>query len=298
MAHDLASDTLNEFHSMFPDEDACRKHLFTLRWPSGFRCPVCGHRHFYLISTRSLYECRQCNRQTSLTAGTVMHKTRIPLRAWFLAIYLMSESEHGQSVMAIHKATGVSYPTAWTMCGKIRSAIHEQDDSLKLAGIIQMDNDSFGARKSKGSEKRPAVERIPGSVAMSLDAEGNPDLLKVWLTGSGGSDSAKSFFQKSAGNETILQSLRKLTSDIMLKECPCSYPMDSVVSKRQVRDVIRQIHLYVADRYRGRGSKHLQACLNEFCYRFNRKFRCREIIGDILGACATGPVRTYEDLIA
>jgi hypothetical protein len=80
--------TFFEFHTLFPNDAACWGHLRRVRWPQGFRCPRCGGRASYRIHGRRLEQCRSCRYQASLTAGTVFHGTRIPLRIWFLAIFL------------------------------------------------------------------------------------------------------------------------------------------------------------------------------------------------------------------
>ncbi len=103
---------LLKFREKFPNEDACRKHLFQIRWPEGFQCPQCGHDQFYYIGTRKLYECRDCRHQTSVTAGTIMHKTHIKLDVWFLAIYLTAHDKRGVSAKKLEQDLGISYPTA------------------------------------------------------------------------------------------------------------------------------------------------------------------------------------------
>lgn len=73
--------TLRLFQQKFRTEEACQQHLFSVRWPDGFRCPECGHNQYYKIA--DLFQCTACRHQTSLTAGTIFHKTRTPLSVWF-----------------------------------------------------------------------------------------------------------------------------------------------------------------------------------------------------------------------
>ncbi|MBS4023646.1 MAG: transposase, partial [Dethiobacter sp.] len=68
-----------EFQQRFSSEEDCRNHLYKIRWPDGFRCPMCNHKRAYKITKRNLFECAECGYQVSVTAGTVMHKTRTPL---------------------------------------------------------------------------------------------------------------------------------------------------------------------------------------------------------------------------
>jgi len=111
--------------------------FFRRRWPNGFSCPRCGHGLYYLISTRQLplYECRFCRHQTSLTAGTVMNKTRTPLSKWAAAIELLS-STNGVNAKQLASRIDVKHKTAWLMLRKFRQAIEEVEDARKLAGTV------------------------------------------------------------------------------------------------------------------------------------------------------------------
>ena len=71
--------SLLDFQKAFPNEDSCLKYLFEIRWSKSFKCPKCNHKNYYYIKTRKKYECKKCRHQTSLTAGTIFHKTRTPL---------------------------------------------------------------------------------------------------------------------------------------------------------------------------------------------------------------------------
>jgi transposase-like protein len=133
--------SLIQFRKTFGTEKACQKHLFRLRWPEGFRCPRCQHDQAYFQRTRNLYHCRACGYQASLTAGTVFHKTRTPLRKWFLMIWLMGLQKSGISMLSLQRMLEIkTYKTVWTMGHKIRQAIAERDANHKLAGLIELDD--------------------------------------------------------------------------------------------------------------------------------------------------------------
>ena len=90
--------SLTEFQKGFPDEAGCAAFLFKRRWPDGFVCPSCGgNRAAALKSWAYTFECYGCGRQTSITAGTAMHRTRLPLTAWFWAAHLMATHSNGMS---------------------------------------------------------------------------------------------------------------------------------------------------------------------------------------------------------
>ena len=84
--------SLSEFQTSFPDETSCAAFLFERRWPQGFVCPACsGGRAALLKSRAHTYECLDCGRQTSITAGTAMHQSKLPLTVWFWAAHLRRE---------------------------------------------------------------------------------------------------------------------------------------------------------------------------------------------------------------
>jgi ribosomal protein L37AE/L43A len=86
-----------EFQGRFPDEAACRAYLFESRWPRGYRCPRCGGGEVGVEHRRHVWQCKRCGHQASVTAGTVMHKTRTPLTLWFWAAYLVATHTPGEN---------------------------------------------------------------------------------------------------------------------------------------------------------------------------------------------------------
>ena len=171
--------SLLEFQSRFRDKEACREHLFNLRWPEGFCCPKCGNKTAYLIKTRHLYECTACSYQVSVTAGTVMHKTRTSLVAWFWAIYLIAHDKRGSSSLLLKKTLGVSYQTAWAISHKIRKAMANRDSQYKLAGLIKMDDAYFGGISEGGDKSGRGTEKMPVMVAVSVEENDHPCYVKM-----------------------------------------------------------------------------------------------------------------------
>ena len=129
--------SLLEFQEMFSTEEACREHLFQLRWPEGFNCPRCGCEKYSWHSTRHLCQCAACKYQASVTAGTIFHKTRTPLRKWFWMIFMLSGQKSGVSMLGLQRLLEIkSYKTAWTMGHKIRKAMADRDALYKLGGVF------------------------------------------------------------------------------------------------------------------------------------------------------------------
>ncbi len=122
MSTDPAS--FGAFQRHFPD-DACAAYLASLRWPDGFQCPACGHDEAWMLETKSwTYECARCHKQTSITAGTVMHGSKLSLSMWFRAVFLMATHSDGLSASELQRQLGLgSYKTAWMLSAKLRQVM-------------------------------------------------------------------------------------------------------------------------------------------------------------------------------
>jgi transposase-like protein len=179
--------TLAELEERFSSEEECRKYLFQLRWPEGFRCPVCGGEKAWPVR-RMLYQCAACDRQVSVTAGTMFEGTRKPLVIWFRAIWWIVSQKNGASGLGLKRVLGLgSYETAWTWLHKIRRAMVRPGRD-RLAGRIQVDETFLGgleegvrgrqtfkkaligvaAEENEKSIGRIRMLRIPDASAMSL----------------------------------------------------------------------------------------------------------------------------------
>ncbi len=123
--------TILEFQQQFGSEENCRAYLLASRWPEGFVCPACDARDVGGKTSRHLWICTACGRQTSITARTVMHKTRLPLRTWFWAAYLVSTFQPGISAKQLQRQLGLSrHETAWAMLHKLRGAMIAPERTL------------------------------------------------------------------------------------------------------------------------------------------------------------------------
>ena len=136
--------SLQEYMARFPDDAACADWLAKLRWPNGFICPKCNHNKGWRLDKRLwMHECANCGKQTSLTAGTIFHRTHLPLRTWFLASYFMSTHSNGMSALQLQSKLGIgSYKTAWLLEHKLRKAMVNPDRTL-LAGVVEVDESSI-----------------------------------------------------------------------------------------------------------------------------------------------------------
>jgi len=158
--------TYQEFLSWFPDDAACIAYLERLRWPAGFSCPACAHDGFWRTG-KGTRMCRDCGRKTSVTAGTIFHRSHTPLTTWFAAIWFVMSQKSGVSALGLQRVLGFgSYETAWSWLHKLRRAM-VRPDRQPLAGVVELDETFVGGRTPGGdggaSAKIPvivAVERV------------------------------------------------------------------------------------------------------------------------------------------
>ena len=149
------------------DTDAkCRELLERLRWPTGVACLRCGSFSISEIESRNQYDCNDCRYQFSVTAGTIMHDSHLPLRKWFIAIYLMCESKKGISALQLKRTLGVAYKTAWYLCHRIREAMgSEPFEGPTLLGIIEVDETLIGGKtKGKGRAYKGNKMWVAGAI--------------------------------------------------------------------------------------------------------------------------------------
>ena len=165
------------FMNEFSTEAKCREYMANLRWAGGFVCPKCGCRHACLLSN-GRYQCADCRRQTSVTAGTVLHKSHMPLTQWFLAFYFVSQDKRGISAVQLAAMLGTTYKTAWSMLRRIRIAMGQRDETHQLCGVIEFDDAYFGG-PTVGKKRGRGTEKAKVLVAVSLDERGNPLYAKM-----------------------------------------------------------------------------------------------------------------------
>lgn len=160
----------------FGTEEQCAEAVKQARWPQGFECPRCGSAAHYVVGhgARKLFQCNGCRHQTSLTAGSLFASTKLPLKTWFLAIYLLSQAKTGLSALALKRQVGVSYPTAWLMHQKIMHAMAEREDQYRLDGTVQLDDAYLGGERSGGKAGRGSENKVPFVAAVSIDDQGHP----------------------------------------------------------------------------------------------------------------------------
>ena len=158
--------SLLEWQQRYGTEEACAATLFKYRWPQGFICPKCGNDSAWFITTRKVYQCSECKHQVSVTAGTLLHSTNLPLVKWFWAIYLVASDKGGIAALRLSKHIGVSWPTARSMLRKIRTAMAHRDSLYRLLHQMIEFDDTYVGGKKPGKRGRGAKGKKPVLVAV------------------------------------------------------------------------------------------------------------------------------------
>lgn len=261
-----------QFSQRFSTEKACADYLYGVKWSDGFVCPHCGHQHGYALNRPGRYQCAKCRKQTSLTAGTVMHRSHLPLRKWFLAMYLVVCDKRGISALSLAGKIEVSYDTAWNLLRRIRKAMEDRDANYMLDGFIEFDDSYFGA-KIKGKEGRGAGNQAV-FVAVAKDAAGRPHYLKMRITDNIQKKSVKDFVDGNLRSGSVVEtdgyrSYRKPLASTYTHVAE-NFSPDSEHLK-WLHKIIGNAKALINGTYHGTSTKHLQMYLSEFCYRFNRR---------------------------
>src|SRR3990170_4787219 len=182
--------TLQELEQLFSTSDACRKYLYSLRWPDGFVCPRCGGRDTWPMKG-GLWLCGQCRHQTSVTAGTIFQDSHMPLTTWFRAMWYVTTQKNGVSALGLQRVLGLgSYKTAWALLHKLRRAMVRPGRD-RLSGAVEVDETYWGA------DQQPVIGRLTydkALIAVAAQQDGPrkigrvrlrriPDLTKATLHG-------------------------------------------------------------------------------------------------------------------
>lgn len=272
--------------------------MFRVRWPNGFICPKCGHNEHFNIKSRNLFQCKACNYQSSVTAGTIMGKSKTPLTKWFLAIYLMMEDKRGVSALALKKKLGIAYHTAWTMSNKIRAALSAQMETTLSGSVAEIDEAFFGA-PTEGGKRGRGTEKVAVMAAVSLTKDGKPLQAKLKTVETVDGQTAKEFAAAVAvkGSEIRTDGLSiyaGLSEDGYALVQKKRDPKNEPEHLHWIHIIVSNAKALIGGTFHGLDSLHLQRYLDEFCYRFNRRSRSSRLLGAIVDCVNYGIIRSYE----
>jgi transposase-like protein len=291
-----------EFQRWFPDDEACRAYLFASRWPDGFRCPVCGGGEVGAEQRRHLWQCRGCGRQTSVTAGTVLHKTRLPMTLWFWAAYLVATHGPGISALQLQRQLGISrYETAWTILHKLRRAMVAPERE-QLSGEVEVDEGYLGGRDSdlRGGRQRGGKPLV----AVAVEVRGNGSgRLRLQLLPDASASSLVSFVRSSVAAGAIVHTdgwagyggLGAAGFDHRPRKQRARFPDREWVLPRAHR-ALSNLKTWLQGTHHGVSPKHLQVYLDEYVFRHNRRRTPLASFQTLLGLGTARQPTTYRQI--
>ena len=141
-----AFDTLSELTVAFPDEQTCLDHFRAIRWARGAFCPYCGATEIYNFSDGRTHKCKACRQRFSIKVGTIFADTKLPLRQWFIAIWLITSHKKGVASAQLARDLGVTQKTAWFMLHRLRYAAKTKSFNMPLDGIVEVDETFIGGK--------------------------------------------------------------------------------------------------------------------------------------------------------
>jgi transposase-like protein len=288
-----------EFQERFATEEACLEYLAASRWPDGFLCPGCGSRRAWVLERRHLWECASCHAQTSVTAGTVMHRTRTPLRLWFWAAWLVATHHPGISAKQLSRQLGLRYETAWLILQKLRRAMVVPERS-PLRGEVEVDECWIGGVEPGKQGRAPGPKTLVG-VAVEVRGQGSGRLRLAPLADAAG-PTLGAFVAATTAPGAIVHTdgwkgYRGL-ADGGYDHRPRSQRAgvgEEPYLPRAHRS-ISNLKAWMLGTHRGVSKEHLPTYLDEFVFRHNRRRTPMAAFQTLLGLGAAHEPATYREI--
>lgn len=273
----LYPNNFEEFLDWFSTEDECLSYLESIRWPEGFRCPSCASQAAWRTE-RKLWHCQSCHHQTSATAGTVFEDSRKSLRLWFHVMWLMMAHKTGLSAQGLCDVYEFgSYQTAWAWLHKLRSVMIRQGRE-RLQGRVEVDEAYIG-----GKREGPAGRGAEGKTMVLVAVEGNSGQklgrVRFRCIQTITQEAAESFISDyvEPGSELVTDGLHAYNGlsargYIHSQNVVSTGGDEALAQLDHVHLVISLLKRWLAGTHHGAVKpSHLQAYLNEFAFRFNRR---------------------------
>lgn len=299
--------SLLDFQNLFPSEQSCWDYLVKMRWPDGFECPRCQKKSACLNQRRKVFECYNCGAQISATTGTAFHKSRQPLQKWFWAIFLMSSSNKGVSMLYLQTQLGIkSYRAAWLMGQKIRSAMIARDKLYQISGQAQVDEIHIGGKQARKNNKKIKTNKTPFLIAVQESKDGKPLFVAFKELEGGKMDQIKFALEKTLKKGTKIKSdghsAYKDAKNVGDYEVQIvsrySDPEKANEHLKWVNTITSNLKRFLLSTYHGVHPQYRTIYLAEFAYRFNRRHWPHEVFDRLLFACMNAAPTTLPELRA
>lgn len=282
---------LISFTKQFPNEESCRQHLKEQREKQGIVCSKCGCVHHYWKKNRNEWQCKKCGHRTTLTSGTVMHGTKLPIMYWYIAMHLLTSTKKSFSALEMQRQLGHNrYQPIWELMHKLRNVMGQRDAEYQLCGSIELDEGFFSTQRDETEKDKPlkAGRGSQRKAKVLVMAESTPV------------EGSKMNIKKQVGHikMVVIPNLKASTIDVevvdnikkessLITDASSSYVhfknlvnehTSQVIAPKEVGKVLPWVHIVISnakrlllDIYHDVKTEFLQSYLNEFCYKFNRR---------------------------
>jgi len=311
--------SLPEFQRQFPDDAACAAYLKRARWPNGFICLRCGviAEPYRIVTRPGVLECRACRRQTGLLVGTVMERSHTPLSVWFWAAYLVASQTPGMSAVQFQRQLGLTrYETAFGILHKLRAGMVRPDQD-RIGGHpkehIEVDETWVGGRtrgEGRGIHHKTLVaaavevrHREPGTAQDKRKDGRYAGRVRLAIAADRSAGSLCDFVKSATMPGSLIVTddwsgyagLRKRGYDHHAI-AECGDPEVAEQFMPMIHLVFSNLKTWLNGTHHGVSAKHLQAYLNEFTFRFNRRFYPFNAFRSLLGISGGVEAPTYAEL--
>lgn len=291
-----------EFQRRFADEDACLEYLAASRWPEGYVCPGCGRRQAWVLERRHLWQCCDCGRQTSVTAGTVMHGTRTALTLWFWAAYLVATHTPGISAVQLQRQLGISrYETAWLILQKLRRAMVAPERE-PLKGEVEVDEAFVGGRNAQRRGGRDRTGKVLVGVAAEVRGRGT-GRVRLSVLEDASAYSLHAFLNDAVDAGTIVYTDGWRGYNTLTEAGFDHRPINQQWRTEDRKEILPRAHRTIANlktwlhgTHRSASAKHLQVYLDEFAFRHNRRRVPMAAFQTLLGLGSLHGPTTYRQI--
>lgn len=292
------------FVNRFPDENSCKDHFRLQREKEGVKCKKCGCTKHYWLKAKFQWQCSVCNFRTCLRSGTTFQHSKLPIRMWYLAITLMTMTKKGISAKEMQRQLGHSrYETIWKMMHTIRRAMGNRENLYKLSGMVEFDEayikkstpDGVKLKRGKGSQGQQNVavtaESTPLEDVQSGEKSKHCGFVKMKVLNGHKAEQIVDVVRENIDERSIVFSDMSKSYINIADYVETHYQEKS--TKETTRTTLQWVHVMISNAKRWLlgihhkiKGKYLQAYLDEFCYKVNRRYFNDRLFDRVLLALA------------
>ncbi len=300
-------DSLFALMDAFPDEQACIDHLRSIRWRDGEFCPYCGDNRIYHFSDRKTHKCGACRQRFSIKVGTIFADTKLPLRKWFMAIWMITNHPKGIASTTLAKDLKITQKSAWFVMHRLRHAARTNSFNAPLKGPVESDTTFVGGKeKNKHSADRTGGTQGGAGKAVVLGVIEREGELRAKHIGANSSKFVHDEIKSNVEPMSVLLTdedrayvgLGDNYLHLTVRHSMGEYVRGAgFIHTNSIESVWAQLKRQIVGVHHWVSPKHLQKYVDEMAFRFNRRdLKVTPRMNDLF-ACVEGRL-TYKTLIA